>query len=373
MKFLIITHVLHKQQNKEWFAYAPYVNEMNLWLKHVDEVEVVAPINNSSPTAIDNVYQHKIFNFTQIPSIQFTSLHKTLVSLLKLPIIFFRIFKACRKADHIHLRCPGNIGFIGCIVQIFFPKKMKTAKYAGNWDPKAKQPLSYKLQKWILSNTFLTKNMQVLVYGEWKNQTKNIKPFFTATYRKSEIIKPLIKDYSGDLKFVFIGSLVEGKRPLLAIQIIEAIHKEGISVHLDLYGDGALNEVLQQYIADNKLDKIVTLHGNQPKEIVKETLKTAHFSILPSKSEGWPKAIAEPMFFGVIPMATSVSCVPYMLDFGNRGILMEADLNKDVMNIMNALKHIDKLESMSKKASDWSQNFTLEVFETEISKLIHHS
>ena len=373
MRFLIITHVLHKQQNKEWFAYAPYVNEMNLWLNHVDAVEVVAPINNSSPTAIDGAYQHKTINITQIPTIEFTSINKALVALLKLPIIFIRIFKACQKADHIHLRCPGNIGFIGCIVQIFFPKKIKTAKYAGNWDPNAKQPLSYKLQKRILSNTFLTKNMQVLVYGEWKNQTKNIKPFFTATYRKSEIIKPLIKDYSGDLKFVFIGSLVEGKRPLLAIQMIEALHKEGIPLHLDVYGDGVLKELLEEYISVNKLEKLVTLHGNQPKEIVKETLKTAHLSILPSKSEGWPKAITESMFFGVIPIATSVSCLPYMLEFGSRGILMEANLNQDVIQIKNALKDKAKLETMSEKAANWSQSYTLDVFETEISKLIHHS
>ncbi len=31
------------------------------------------------------------------------------------------------------------------------------------------------------------------------------------------------------------------------------------------------------------------------------------------------------------------------------------------------------LELMSEKAANWSQNYTLEVFETEISKLIHHS
>lgn len=78
---------------------------------------------------------------------------------------------------------------LGCLVQIFFPKKIKTAKYAGNWDPEAKQPLSYRIQRWVLSNTFLTRNIQVLVYGEWKQQTKNIKPFFTATYSKSEIIE----------------------------------------------------------------------------------------------------------------------------------------------------------------------------------------
>jgi len=78
------------------------------------------------------------------------------------------------------------------------------------------------------------------------------------------------------------------------------------------------------------------------------------------------------MFFGVIPIGTKVSCVPYMLDFGNRGILMEADLNKDVIQIKEALKDKIRLETMSKKASNWSQNYTLEVFETEISKLINH-
>jgi len=370
MRFLVITNAPTLKENDSYVAYEPYVREMNIWSKYVDDMVIV------SPTKYDGKLLTLSFNkqplVVSLKGLQFNSFNKVISSLLSIPLIFFKLFKECRKADHIHLRCPGNIGFIGCIVQIFFPKKMKTAKYAGNWDPKAKQPLSYKFQKWILSNTFLTKNMQVLVYGEWKHQTKNIKPFFTATFNNSDRETPIKRDYSGDLKFVFIGSLVEGKRPLLAIQIIEALHKEGIPVYLDVYGDGVLKALLEKYISDNKLEKTVTLYGNQPKEVIKETLKTAHFSILPSKSEGWPKAIAEPMFFGVIPMATSVSCVPYMLDFGNRGILMEADLNKDVIQIKEALKDKIRLETMSKKASNWSQNYTLEVFETEISKLINH-
>ena len=39
----------------------------------------------------------------------------------------------------------------------------------------------------ILSNTFLTKNMQVLVYGEWEGSSKNVKSFFTATYSELEV------------------------------------------------------------------------------------------------------------------------------------------------------------------------------------------
>jgi glycosyltransferase involved in cell wall biosynthesis len=370
MKFLIISHALHKTKENTIYSYAPYVREMNIWLKYVDEVEVVAPLVSDSVSEIDMNYQHNNLVLTQIPAIQFTSITKTFISFLRLPIIFYKIFKACQRTDHIHLRCPGNIGLLACLVQIFFPKKIKTAKYAGNWDSKAKQPLSYKIQRWVLSNTLLTRNIQVLVYGEWKQQTKNIKPFFTATYSKSEIIELKKRDYSGALKFVFIGSLVEGKRPLLAIQILEVLKEQGKSVRLDIYGDGALKDGLQDYIKNNKLENMVFLHGNQSKEVIKTTLKLAHFSILPSKSEGWPKAIAEAMFFGVIPMATSVSCVPYMLDYGNRGILIDANLNNAVIKLIHALESVDTLELMSKMAANWSQNYTLEVFDTEIRKLL---
>lgn len=372
MTFLIISHALHKTKDNQFFSYAPYVREMNLWLKFADTVEVVVPLVSNGISEIDLAYKHEDLVLTEIPSLAFTSIQNAISSAIKLPKILFKIFKACQKADHIHLRCPGNIGLIGCVVQICFPKKIKTAKYAGNWDPKAKQPFSYKLQKWLLSNTFLTRNMTVLVYGNWEQQSKNIKPFFTATYSNSEIETITERNYSGELRFVFVGTLSDGKRPLLAIQIIEALNKEGENVFLDIYGDGHLKVSLQNYITENNLENIVSLHGNQSKGLIKEALKKAHFLILPSKSEGWPKAIAEAMFFGTIPIATRISCVPFMLDYGKRGILISPDLDKAMAVINQALKDTALLESMSEKAANWSQNYTLEVFETEISKLMHH-
>ena len=59
----------------------------------------------------------------------------------------------------------------------FFLFKVKTAKYAGNWENISDQPLSEEFQKYILKNTFLSRNIKVLVYGEWEDNTKNIIPF----------------------------------------------------------------------------------------------------------------------------------------------------------------------------------------------------
>jgi glycosyltransferase involved in cell wall biosynthesis len=297
-------------------------------------------------------------------------LKSILSTIFKTPGICWKIFSAMQKADHIHLRCPGNMGLLASLIQILFPKKIKTAKYAGNWDSKSKQPLSYKLQKWILSNTFLTRNMQVLVYGQWEGSSKNIKPFFTATYNEVDKVPIVPKDLKQKIRFVFVGTLVSGKNPLYAIQMVEALHKNGFDVALALYGEGTERNNLEQYISQNNLENIISLEGNQTRESVKKAYEQSHFVILPSESEGWPKAVAEGMFWGCVPLATKVSCVPYMLDYGNRGVLLEMDLEKDINQLKAVLKNEIDYQIKSQKARDWSRKYTLDVFEEEIKKML---
>jgi glycosyltransferase involved in cell wall biosynthesis len=370
MKFIIITHVPHILSQNQYFAYGPYVNEMNIWSRYINELIIVAPIQKIERTAIDVPYNSNNIQFVEIDQINLLGLKAVFNSILKLPKISWQIYKAMGEADHIHLRCPGNIGLLGCLVQILFPDKPKTAKYAGNWDPKAKQPWSYRLQKWILSNIFLTRNIQVLVYGEWKNQSKNIVPFFTATYSESD--KKMIPEKSlvQTVHFVFVGSLVKGKNPLYAIQLIEELFKKGYPVQLDLYGEGAERDSLEHYIVKLNLEKIIVLKGNQSRDFVKEAYQNSHFVILPSKSEGWPKAIAEGMFWGCVPIATPVSCVPFMLDFGNRGLLLQMKIEQDVQQLETLLNIESDFVAKSQKASDWSTKYTLDVFEEEIKKII---
>ncbi|MCV9927472.1 glycosyltransferase [Flavobacterium sp. LS1R49] len=370
MKFTIITHVSHIQDDNDFFAYAPYVREMNIWLKYVDEVIIVAPLKKAKPTAIDIAYKHNKINFRKVPNFNLTSFENGLVSVFKLPIIFWRVFWAMKNADHIHLRCPGNMGLIGCLVQVLFPEKAKTAKYAGNWDPKSKQPITYKMQKWILSNTFLTRNMTVLVYGDWNNQSKNIKPFFTATY--SELEKETIQktNFDSSINFIFVGSLVSGKNPMYAIQLVQELIEKGYKANLNLYGEGSERSYLENYIQINNLENYIVLQGNQNQETLKKAYQKSHFVILPSKSEGWPKAIAEGMFWGCIPVASRVSCVPFMLDYGSRGVLLEMNLQKDADEISKLLSDEKTFLDKSRLAIKWSQCYTTDVFEAEIKKLL---
>lgn len=370
MRLLIISGAPLISEGNQWKAYSPYMKEMILWQKYADEVQFCCPVWKTDRGLLAATIPFETMPPVVLEEFDVKSLKQGLKALKATLINLVIIFKVIKQADHIHLRCPGNIGLLACWVQILFPSKPKTAKYAGNWDPKAKQPLSYKLQKWILGNTFLTRNMQVLVYGEWEGSTKNIKPFFTATYFETDKLPLVTLDLKQKINFIFVGTLSKGKNPLYAIQLVEGLSQKGFDVILEMYGEGSERDLLGNYISTNKLEGIVSLKGNQTSEVIKKANQKSHFSILPSKSEGWPKAIAEAMFFGCVPVATPVSCVPFMLDHGNRGVLLNKNLTKDIEQLIAVLNNESDFAEKRQKASEWSRNYTLDVFENEIKKML---
>jgi glycosyltransferase involved in cell wall biosynthesis len=370
MIFGIITHAVHKIKDGQIYAYEPYVREMNLWGKYVDKIFIVAPLSVDEIRSIDSNYENSDIKLIAIPNFDITSFKNIIRSILVIPKVCNTIYKVMKEANHIHLRCPGNIGLLGCFLQIIFPSKIKTAKYAGNWDPKSKQPITYRLQKWILGNTSLTKNIKVLVYGSWPNQSKNILPFFTASYQQNEIEEIPKKDFNSIIKLLFVGVFSRGKQPLLSVKATHKLINKGHNLTLDMYGDGSEFIKVEKYISDNELDKHIKLHGNQPKEIVKQAFQKSHFLVFISKSEGWPKVVAESMFWTCLPVSTKVSCVPFMLDDGNRGCLINDNIDDIVEKIEQYIYDKKIYFQQVNRAKKWSQQFTLDTFEEAIKKLI---
>ncbi|MBF0695078.1 MAG: glycosyltransferase family 4 protein [Flavobacterium sp.] len=371
MKLAVFSHVIHCQKGDKIYGYGPYVREMNMWFPFFDQVEIVAPLESRDVDHIDLSYQAKSLSFTKVPAISLTSFTQIARTIFKLPTLLLTIFKSMRGADHIHLRCPGNMGLLGCIVQILFPKKKKTAKYAGNWDPSADQPFSYRLQKWILNNTFLTRNMQVMAYGKWEGSSSNIQSFFTATYYESDKTDCEPRKLNSVIKFVFAGTLSEGKCPLYAVKLVEKLHRHGIKATLDFYGEGQERTAIEKYVADNGLHHVIHLHGNKPEQQLRQAYQQSHFLILPSKSEGWPKVVAESMFWASVPISTSISCVPFMIGNGSRGMLLNLSEDDDSQQILDLINDPEKYEAMAYEAMSWSRNYTMDFFELEIKRLIH--
>ena len=79
------------------------------------------------------------------------------------------------------------------------------------------------------------------------------------------------------------------------------------------------------------------------------------------------------MFWGCVPIATPVSCVPYMLGNGSRGLLLQEQMEFDVNQIKLVIQNLDFYEAISTEAKIWSRNYTTNSFEKEIKKLLTNS
>ncbi len=372
MKFLVVTHVVHKKHQGRLYAYGPYIKEMNLWLKHTDDFILVAPVTETQPSPIDLPYD-KMPEILKVPRFSLITPKEILKTSVRLPYIIHKIVRGMRKADHIHLRLPGNMGLLGSIVQIFFPAKPKTVKYAGNWDPESTQPWSYKLQQRIVASPRLTKNAKVLAYGKWDNQPVHVLSFFTASYSENEIYEIPDKTLQEPVRLLFVGTLLEGKRPLLAAQTVKKLKERGIQARLEYYGDGPERKNIESFIERNSLGEYIKLLGKRPAEEVKKAYQNAHFLIFPSRSEGWPKVVAEAMVWKCLPVTTRISAVPYMLDEGRRGSLVNPDPDEIADEIAYHLQNPEIYQEKNRNAHRWSREFTLEKFEEEIAKLLMES
>jgi glycosyltransferase involved in cell wall biosynthesis len=172
------------------------------------------------------------------------------------------------------------------------------------------------------------------------------------------------------LQFVFVGTLSEGKRPLYALELFRRLFENlKRPMTLEFFGSGLQEKSLKKYINAHGLNEQVTLRGNiKPDELI-EVYKSAHFLSLPSRSEGWPKAVAEAMFWGAIPLVTPISCVPWMIGQGKRGITLDLNLETDSLLIKEALNDPLALDKMSQKAALWSRQYTNEKFTKAIKEL----
>ncbi|MFT3739988.1 MAG: glycosyltransferase [Breznakibacter sp.] len=374
IRFLVVSYAWHKYDDqRNYYSYAPYVREMNLWLKHVDAVTIVAPLGHTKPDALDMAYRHPNLHFVKVPALNLQSFPAAMSTFVRLPLVVWVLFREMHRANHIHLRCPGNMGLVASFVQLFFPGKIKTVKYANNWDWNSTQPWTYRLQQRILRNEWLTHRTKVLVYGDWGEKSRHIVPFYTASYTNADKLPVSVRDISDKqpVRLVFVGTLTANKRPLVAVKTLKRLLDSGIDAQLTLIGGGNQEAMLRQAVEEMDVAHRVVFTGKiSPGEVIGYFQKS-HFLVFMSMSEGWPKVVAEAMWWGCVPVSTRVSCVHSMLGNGMRGVLVEPDAQLVAKAILDLITNDNAYRQMAMSGMEWAREYTLERFEEDVVKLLH--
>jgi glycosyltransferase involved in cell wall biosynthesis len=127
----------------------------------------------------------------------------------------------------------------------------------------------------------------------------------------------------GALRFVFVGSLTERKKPALLVHALKQIQLQGVAARVDFVGNGPLKDRLLADIAKLGLVGSVTLHGfvGEPARILAE----ADVMVLPSLSEGISRAALEALHLGVPCVLRDADGNSELVIEGNNGALFYSD------------------------------------------------
>jgi len=98
---------------------------------------------------------------------------------------------------------------------------------------------------------------------------------------------------------LFVGRLVEGKRPEVAIEAFAEVCTSLPDAELYLCGEGPLQSELVELAAELGVREAVTFLGQVPYEEMPTVYRGADVLVLPSRAEGVPRTIMEALASGV--------------------------------------------------------------------------
>ncbi len=120
----------------------------------------------------------------------------------------------------------------------------------------------------------------------------------------------------GPIRLVMVGSLAQlYKAPDVLLSALALARRRGLAVELDLIGDGGFRPHLEQQARSLGLAAQVRFLGHVPAgTAVRELLDRAHGFVLPSRTEGLPKALLEAMARALPCLGSRIGGIPELLD-----------------------------------------------------------
>lgn len=364
-KLVIISHTGHQFHPELGpVGWGPTVREINFLSKYWNEVVHIGCFKNIKPLGSSIPYKEKNIFFYAIPSFGGQFWWQKLDIPFKIPLILWRIQKSLKGATEVQIRLPMGIGLI---LLIYFKCKSDRnfklwIKYATNWAQPSKS-LSNRLQKRLLEINWL--NCPVTINGKWDNQPNHCKTFENPCLNLDQFnfAESIVKSKSLEtpFTFIFIGNLDLNKGIDIIINSLPSWPKKYIS-KIHFVGDGPLMQTLKSNLEEQMIT--FKLHGFISQEEIFSLLAESHFLILPSKSEGFPKVIAEGWNFGCLPIVSNIGSISHYVENEKSGILLN-DINSD--SFIQALIKTTKLNTkqhreMISNGRSLAYQFTFEVY-----------
>ena len=370
MILTIISHTPHYRKSKKIYGFGPTIDEINFLKRNFTRIYHLAPFYSEYCPKNTNMYLSNNIIYVPLKLSGGPGLINKLKILLSFPQNMMTVQKYCSMANLVHFRSPTNLGLFVLPYISFFLNKPRWIKYAGNWN-QDKPPFSYNFQRLWLKYNF--HNSPVTINGKWPNQKPHLfsfeNPCILEDQLKTSVQKAKSKDYSKRLNICFVGRLEEEKGILIILSALKKFKSHDWIDKIFIVGDGTLNTDVQ-FIAEKIKSINFQIMGNISRTKLDQIYKICHILILPSKSEGFPKVVAEASAFGCVSIVSNVGSISNYVNNTN-GYLLEQITDESLYNKLKKIKN--KRELLQIKAAnslDIPLKFTFESYNSKIKKIL---
>ena len=176
-------------------------------------------------------------------------------------------------------------------------------------------------------------------------QTENIKSYFPAFIRKrtSIIFNPVTEavfetetdDVVKKKRLINVGRLYDQKNQRMLIDAFSKVKEQFPDYELAIFGEGPLQEELQNFINEKGVSNSVKLMGKSSQII--EELKTSEIFCLSSDYEGMSNAMIEAVCLGLPVVTTDISGARDVIVDGENGYIVNVN---DADGFANAISKI---------------------------------
>ncbi|RYE26060.1 MAG: glycosyltransferase [Sphingobacteriales bacterium] len=360
-KLLVVSDTLLYQRGNKLYGFAPVVRELQELAADFDEI-VWLGCEEKEQLYADTAITNRKIKCVLMPAVNHKQFNYFFAA-LAYPIFLLNIFKHSLTATHVHTRGPAHPALLSILDSFVDNKRQYWHKYAGDWN-RPDAPATYRLQRSLLKKLAKKENVHITVNSAGE-RSGNIMPFENPTVYEHELGAFAGKDFSGDLTILFVGNLTDAKGINELLAAFNSNKLNGRIAQLIIAGGGPL----MQNIAFQASEKIKVM-GYLNRSQLQYYYKHCHLLVLPSKSEGFPKVVAEAAAHGCIPVVSNISNISQYVHSDVNGFLMNNISVDGIIDSVNAITTMgaDTLSSISRQAREMAKLFTYERFIDRIRK-----
>ncbi len=365
--------------NKSYYSLVYDDSYWERYLQVFSTIYVVARVKKiSNVSSLPNGYkrlENKNIKFIKLPYY-----HGLLQSLIFLPVIFIFIFFNIFKSKKNILRLPGIISIFAGIFSLILNKKFAVELVGDPYDVFSSGvggKLSKLLRLIFTSMTkMLIKNAVAVSYVTERTMQKrypaNLRAFSTYyssislddnVFHNRNIRKKVNKE---NFKILLVGSLEQMYKgfDIAILAISNLSFKDKTLTHI--VGDGIYKEYLERLIKERNMEDYFIFHGKVSKEEIFKLMEDVDVFLMPSRTEGLPRALIEAMSKGLPAIGSNVGGIPELLP--NEWIFKSED-HIDLSEKITQIYYNDNIEDISKVNMLKAKEFRSDILQKRRNKL----